>query len=100
MFLHEYNGTPDTTGREESVLMKGAASFRGWLGNDKMSLLQRCSHSGVRFGKDEVSLLERCSHFRGYIVQCKNCIWGKKVFFIREVSCVHCEHVGVHVHVS
>ena len=52
MFLHEYNGTPDTTGREESVLMKGAASFRGWLGNDKMSLLQRFSH------------------FKGYIVQC------------------------------
>ena len=75
-----------------------------------MSLLRRCSHSGVvwemikcpyyrgaliqgLFGKDEVSLLQRCSHFRSYIVQCKNCIWGKKVRFIREVSCVHCEHV-------
>ena len=53
------------------------------FGKDEVSFLQRCSHSGVRFGKDEVSLLQRCSH-SGVTLYNVRTAFGERKYFLLE----------------
>ena len=46
------------------------------LGNEDVSLLEKCPHfrgwyvqASMELGPEDVSLLERCPHFRGWYVQ-------------------------------